>query len=147
MTGSPDSNARVPTGFVRFPREALEQSISSRFDTCARQWPSRVAVRSDDQTVDYGSLATAADGITHSILQRCGDREEPVVQLFREHSIHSIASTLALLKAGKIYVPLDSRDPFERLRYLVQQSNATCTSRTVRASMLPASLPPTKPWS
>ncbi|HEY5075279.1 MAG TPA: amino acid adenylation domain-containing protein, partial [Pyrinomonadaceae bacterium] len=62
--------------------------------------------------------------VAQSILRLRGDGEERIALLF-EHDAPMIAGMLGALQAGKTYVPLDPHHPAERLRQIVEHSEAT----------------------
>lgn len=106
-----------------FPKEDVEQSIPARFERIAEESERRIAVRTRQQTLTYGALNDAANRVAWAILDECGSEAEPVA-LLQEQSASLIASILGVLKAGKIYVPLDTSHPRARLHRLVEDSQA-----------------------
>ncbi len=112
-----------PAGFRPFPRDEIEQSIPARFAKVVRAHPDRVAVKSGDRALTYAELDATANRIAHEILARRGDRAEAVALLF-EPGAEFIAALLAVLKAGKIYAPLDLGQPAARLRELLADLDA-----------------------
>ncbi|MBT8077818.1 MAG: AMP-binding protein, partial [Gammaproteobacteria bacterium] len=91
---------------MRFDRSALDQSIAARFEQQVHEHSERVAVCDNDHSISYAELNRYSNRIAHSLLASIGKDEEPVALLF-EQSAASVAATLAAVKAGKIYVPLD----------------------------------------
>src|SRR5205807_2157727 len=59
----------------------------------------------------------------HAILGERGEGSEPIALLFAPEA-PVIAAILGVLKAGKIYVPLDPASPPARLAYLLEDSQA-----------------------
>ena len=113
-----------PTGrFEEFTKEEVEQSIPERFDKIVKLYPDRVAIKEREQAVTYTELNERANRIAHAILDRCGERNQPVAILM-EHGASVLVAILAVLKAGKIYVPLDPSYPVERLQYMLLDSQA-----------------------
>jgi amino acid adenylation domain-containing protein len=110
---------RAPNGFVKFPREEVEQSIPARFEQQARLYPERVAVKSRRHRLTYGELEQQANRIAHAVLagQRKGDDE--LIAVLLDHDAPVIAAILGVLKAGKIYLPLDPSYPSAWLKALV----------------------------
>jgi acyl-coenzyme A synthetase/AMP-(fatty) acid ligase len=113
-----------PTGsFVEFQREAIDQSISGRFEQQAAACPERIAVRSKSHTLTYDELNRAANRMARAILDRSEPVQQPVALLF-EHGAPFVTASLGVLKAGKVQVSLESGFPQARLRYMLEQSNA-----------------------
>ncbi|MFQ5684549.1 MAG: AMP-binding protein [Candidatus Binatia bacterium] len=121
----PSRSDRVrPTNpFVKFKKEDIEQSIPDRFEKMVRLYPDRLAVKTRDHQLTYDELNKAANRVAHAILEQRGKGNEPVALLF-EHGASAIAAILGVLKAGKIYVPLDPSYPLTRLRYVLEDSQA-----------------------
>jgi amino acid adenylation domain-containing protein len=113
-----------PSGsFIPFRVEEIEQSIPARFEEQVARDPERLAVRSRGQQLTYEELNRAANRVARAILVGWGEAEEPVALLF-EHDAPAIAAIFGVLKAGKIYLPLDPTYPLQRLAYLVEDSGA-----------------------
>jgi len=92
--------------FTSFTRNDVEQSIASRFEQIVDRDPSRVAVKVEDQAVTYGTLNKMANRIAHALRSGSGAVNEPVALLVI-NDLGTIAAILGIIKAGKIYVPLD----------------------------------------
>jgi len=101
---------RATNPFVEFRKEEVEQSIPARFERQVDQYPERRAVKAGTHQLTYAELNRAANGIGRAILASRGAGEEPVALLL-EHGASLIAAILGVLKAGKIYVPLDPSYP------------------------------------
>jgi amino acid adenylation domain-containing protein len=100
-------------GWAPFGREALEHGIPKRFAAQVRAHGQRPAVRSAAQSWSYSRVAGRANRIAHAILERRGDREEPIALLLRQGP-ELVAAILGALAAGKVYVPLDPAHPETR---------------------------------
>ena len=99
--------------FVPFPAGAVEQSVPQRFVEQARRYPERLAVRTRATALTYGQLDAMANRIAHAILKARGPEPEPIGLMFG-HGASVIAAMLGVLKAGKLYVPLDPSYPRQR---------------------------------
>src|SRR5262245_369773 len=96
-----------PTGsFIPFRYADLEQSIPTRFEQQVQQGPTRLAVKTRQHALTYAALNHAANQIAHAVLARRGTGNEPIAMLF-EQGAPLMAAILGVLKAGKMYVPLD----------------------------------------
>ena len=113
-----------PAGtFVEFMRAEIEQSIPDRFEQQVAQHPERIAVRGKPVTFTYEALNKFANRLARAILKWCGQGAVPVAVLL-EHGAPAIAAFLGVLKAGKIYVPLDPSYPRARIAYMLEDSQA-----------------------
>ena len=113
-----------PAGsFMRFRHEDVEQSIPDRFLSCVRRDPDRLAVQSGPHALTYRELNGAANRVARAILRLRGEGPEPIALLFN-HGVPFLTSILGVLKAGKLYVPLDPSYPLARLAYMLEDSQA-----------------------
>ena len=92
--------------FTRFTKNDIEQSIASRFEQIVERNPSRLAVKVSDQAVTYDTLNKMANRIAHALRSGSHAVREPVALLVK-NDLTTIAAILGIMKAGKIYVPLD----------------------------------------
>ena len=114
-----------PNGrFLEFSREETDQSIPERFEKIARKYPDRLAVKTKNHSLTYNDLNSAANRMAHTILNQRGRKNEPVA-LLMEHDAPVIAAILGALKAGKFYVPLDPSLPHLRVKYILEDLQAS----------------------
>jgi len=109
--------------FIPFTEEAVEQSLPSRFEEQVRKFPERLAIRTKNGALTYRELNWAANGIARAILQRCGNGPHPVACLFSDDTLW-VATILGILKAGKIYVSLDTEHPPARIEQVWREARA-----------------------
>ena len=109
--------------FRRFLKEDIEQSIPERFDQQVRLYPDRIAVKNRYDAITYRSINNISNRITRAILEERGGGEEPVALLL-EKGASMVAAILAVLKAGKFYLALDSKYPAARNLYMLEDSQA-----------------------
>jgi amino acid adenylation domain-containing protein len=103
--------------------EATE-SISGRFAKITARFPDRIAVSGAlGENWSYAELDARSTRIATRILERAKDNSETVAILM-EHGPLLIAAILGALKAGKIYLALDSSDPVARLSAMLNDSGA-----------------------
>ncbi|WP_166635817.1 MULTISPECIES: non-ribosomal peptide synthetase [Idiomarina] len=96
---------------------ALETSLLHVFAEQVQLHGHKAALICADETLSYHELDAMANR-TARYLQAQGVRGGDRVGLALS-GFASIASTLAILKAGAVYVPLDLRQPAERLQYII----------------------------
>ncbi len=131
---------RHPGGaFEAFPAAACEGSVPARFEEIARRHPSRLAVRSERISLTYAELDRAANRIALAVLARRGEGAEPVALLI-EKGAAFVAGELGVLKAGKIFVPLDPLFPEARLSAVVAECGAKLVLSSTRHAPLAARL-------
>ena len=93
-----------------FRLEEVEQSIPARFEQQVASDPGKIAVGTAKQELTYDELNLAANRLALAILELRRAQAEPVAFLL-SHGCPQIVAILGILKAGKIYVPLDPSHP------------------------------------
>jgi amino acid adenylation domain-containing protein len=101
----------------------VERSLVDNFDRHVARVPDRVAVGDATRTLTYGELDRAANRVARALLAVSPERGETVCLLLG-HEAAMIAAIWGVLKAGKIYVPLDPALPAERIAYLLDDAQA-----------------------
>jgi amino acid adenylation domain-containing protein len=109
--------------FLEFKKEDIEQSIPDRFEQQVRKYPDRLAVQGMRHTFTYDELNCAANRVAGALLAQRAGGEEPIGMLL-EHGAPMIIAILGVLKAGKVYVSLDSSYPSARINYMLEDSQA-----------------------
>jgi amino acid adenylation domain-containing protein len=109
-------------GFAPFERAAIEQGIPRRFAEQVAAGPDRLAVKFGSDALTYAGLDARANRVAHAIRAR-GARPDPVA-LVIDQGPSLIAAILGVLKAGRIYVPLEASLGRERLAYMLRDSCA-----------------------
>jgi non-ribosomal peptide synthetase component F len=92
--------------------------VHELFEQQAQRTPDAIAVVCQDQQLSYRELNLRADRLAAG-LSALGAGPETRVGLCLERSLEMLTATLAVLKAGAAYVPLDPAYPPERLRFLI----------------------------
>ena len=111
-----------PSGsFVEFRKEEVEQSVPSRFEQMVRKYPDRLAIKTPCHTLTYAALNQEANRMAHAILALRSKDEKPIALLL-EHDAPLITAILAVLKTGKIYVPLDPSYPLARITSMLEDA-------------------------
>ncbi|KAH0529049.1 hypothetical protein TsFJ059_003849 [Trichoderma semiorbis] len=88
-------------------------TLSARFNEVQRAYPDDIAVKDGLRDASYSQLSNQANGISQLILAQGGSRGAHIAVLC-EPSVNSVASMLAILQAGCVYIPLDLSLPAAR---------------------------------
>ncbi len=104
--------ANASTAFVPFPKSEVEQTLPRRFARRVALHSDRIAVSAEDRTLTYAQLDSTANRLAAAIIEKLGTKAEPVVLLF-EPGAMMIVAVLAVLKAGKFWVPLTPIERYE----------------------------------
>ncbi|BCL80823.1 non-ribosomal peptide synthetase [Ktedonobacteria bacterium brp13] len=125
--------------------QGAEASLARRFEQQVRQTPERVALVFEDSLVTYAHLNRRANQLAH-LLRSLGVGPEVVVGIALPRGLWLHIALLAVLKAGGAYLPLDLSYPAERLRFMLQNSQAsillTGSLQDPEVAALTESLPP-----
>ncbi|HEY4458904.1 MAG TPA: amino acid adenylation domain-containing protein [Pseudonocardiaceae bacterium] len=99
------------------------ESVPEAFAAQAARTPDATALVHADGEVTYRELDARANRLAHR-LRAAGVGPEDRVALLRRRSVELVVATLAVLKAGAAYVPLDERSPDDRLAAIVRRCGA-----------------------
>ncbi|MFF2886826.1 amino acid adenylation domain-containing protein [Paenibacillus sp. NPDC057967] len=100
-----------------------ELSLHRLFERQAALMPDRIAVEMGEQSYTYSELNSRANRIAH-VLVRSGVQPGFKVALLMKRSRDMIAAIFAVLKAGAVYVPIDPQYPEDRMRFMLQDTEA-----------------------
>jgi amino acid adenylation domain-containing protein len=113
----------TPTNFFTFfKKDAIYQSISQRFEDQVALFPNNIALKIQNQELTYIQLNSLANCIAKTILLKTTITSEAISLLLDDNNISIIISIIAVLKACKIYVPLNPTYPKIRLAYILQDT-------------------------
>jgi amino acid adenylation domain-containing protein len=121
------SSIRLSNEELDVPRGAGESSgrEQSRIDVLvaekAAAQPDATAVVFEGERVRYADLSQRADRIARVLLD-LGVRPGGRVALLLDRSCNLVIAMLAIMRMGASYVPLDSRWPVERVRYILDDA-------------------------
>jgi amino acid adenylation domain-containing protein len=122
----------APDTFRAWTVADCDQSIHARFERQATERPHAPAIGLSAGAVTYSQLSTAASRAASRIRRSVRSDMRPVALLFPQCQ-ESIVWTLAALKAGLAYAPLDQRQPASILRTMIEDldPSALITTRTL----------------
>jgi amino acid adenylation domain-containing protein len=100
-----------------------DRCVHQLFEEQGEKTPDAVAVVFEDQKLTYRELNARANQLAHYLRER-DVGPEVLVALCMDRSLEMVVGLLAILKAGGAYVPLDPSYPKERLRFMLEDSQA-----------------------
>lgn len=100
---------------------ASADNLADAFADVAMRMPHAIAMRAGDRTVTYAELDADANRLAH-YLQSLGVGPDVLVGLCLERSSELLTATLAIVKAGAAYLPLDPDYPAERLAQMLGET-------------------------
>src|SRR5688572_28163595 len=101
----------------------LIDPVHARFERWARETPGALAVEAESGRLTYAELNRRAGRLAQR-LRRRGVGPETIVALRLERSPELVLATIATLKAGGAWLPVDPAHPAERLAYVLRDSGA-----------------------
>ncbi|MGG1793641.1 amino acid adenylation domain-containing protein [Bacillus mycoides] len=99
----------------------LTQTFIDVFETTVKKNPKHIAVRLGNTQMTYSELNEKANSIAR-MLKGSGVKNDTIVGIMMNRSIESLVAILGVLKSGGAYLPLDPKQPHERLAYMVRDS-------------------------
>ena len=99
-----------------------DKTIVDLFEAQAGKTPNQTALVFEDQRLTYGELDRRASLLAHH-LRGLGVGPDGLVGLFVERSAEMIVGLLGILKAGGVYVPMDTAFPQERIAFMLADAN------------------------
>jgi amino acid adenylation domain-containing protein/thioester reductase-like protein len=125
--------------------EPMDACVHHQIEKRARENPAAPAICSWDGDLTRGELAQAVSRVARDLVQRGIGRGSKVPLLFHK-SKWAMVATLAVVKAGGAFVPLDPQNPVPRLMSIVDQIDASvilCAAEL--GDLCSASFPGVKP--
>ena len=119
----PPKLIRPVNPFIEFTQAEIEQSIPERFAQQVKKYPHHIAVKTPLMQLTYKQLHQQANQVAQALLPVVNS-EQPHVGLLFEHDAAMIVAIMGVLTAGLTYVPLTPDLPFQRLLYILQDSQA-----------------------
>ncbi len=104
---------------TRLNQEAL--SVSRRVAEHAASRPDSLAVKAGAESLSYAELDLRSNQLAEH-LKSLGVGPESLVGILLERSVASVVGSLAALKAGAAYLPLDPASPADRLAFMLRDS-------------------------
>ena len=97
------------------------QTINQLFEKQVEQTPNAIAVVCKHEEISYRDLNHRANQLAH-YLQNFSVEPQSLIGVCLERSIEMVATLLAILKVGCVYVPLDPAYPQEQLLYMLEDA-------------------------
>ncbi|MBU9710031.1 amino acid adenylation domain-containing protein, partial [Paenibacillus sp. AK121] len=103
-----------------YPRD---RTIHQLVEEQAKRVPEATAVVFERRRLSYAEMNERANRLART-LRSVGVLPNQLVGLMARRSLETVVGILAVLKAGGAYVPIDPEYPEERIRYILENSNA-----------------------
>ncbi|WP_296620327.1 polyketide synthase [Marivirga sp.] len=113
-------------------------SFDSIIDVIEMSWSlysSETALVSSDENITYSELKSKVSLISSILIQNYSD--EQIIAISTTRSAQTIVNILAILKAGKTYLPIDSNYPEMRIAQIVEDCGVKCYLKSSLEDVLP----------
>ncbi len=116
---------------------SYDKNIISLFEEQVIKAPGNLAIVYEQQELTYSELNDRSNQLANYLLSK-GVKAETLVPICIERSPDMLIGILAILKTGAAYVPVDPEYPTERIKYIVEdtQAKAVLCSRHSREKLV-----------
>ncbi len=83
--------------------------------------PNGISIISGKDSINYNELDTLSNKIANYLIKK-GVKEKDIISISFSRSISMVASTLAILKCGATYLPIDPYLPKNRITFMMEDS-------------------------
>ena len=104
---------------IDYPKD---KTIVDLFEEQAKKTPDNVALVFGNEKLTYRELNEKVNSLATYLLDYDKNHHE-IIGVLINRSLEMIVAILAVLKAGKAYIPIDPQYPTERIEYMLQNSN------------------------
>ncbi|MCX4983997.1 non-ribosomal peptide synthetase [Streptomyces sp. NBC_00572] len=119
-----DERTRLLDTWHGTPHSRPATSLPQLFAAQVARTPEAVAVTLGGERLTYAELDRRANRLAHRLIAE-GVRPGSRVVLFLERSLEAVVAILAVVKAGAVYIPLDTRYPADRIELIVRMSGGS----------------------
>ena len=99
------------------------KTISQLFEEQAEKTPDNIAIVFENQQLTFKELNEKSNSLAY-FLKNKGVTKNTLVGIMVNRSLEVIIAMLATLKAGGAYIPIDPTYPQDRIKYMLESSNA-----------------------
>jgi amino acid adenylation domain-containing protein len=105
---------------TEYPKDTC---IHKLFETQVNKDPDKVALEYDGETLTYAELNQRINQFSHHLINH-GLNKGDIISVILEPSIDLIISIFAILKAGGVYLPIDTQYPSDRISHILKDSHS-----------------------
>ncbi|CAG8926205.1 unnamed protein product [Penicillium salamii] len=96
-------------------------NLKERFEKGVDQWPYETAIESGTRKMSYQDLDSQANGVAKAVLAQVPPRS--AVGIVSDRSLEWLVAVIGVIKAGAIYVPLDTKLPLQRIQVMMKTAS------------------------
>lgn len=98
-------------------------SVVDIFEKTVSECGNQIAARYKDNAMTYKQLNAKANAIAELVAYYTHEKN-PVVGIMIDRSLNSLITMIGIIKAGAVFLPLDGKQPEERVKYILKNSGA-----------------------
>ena len=106
--------------YMEYPKD---KTIHQLFEEQVERTPNHVALVFNDEQMTYSELNRKSNQVA-KVLRASGVEPDDIVGITVERSFEMIIGILGILKSGGAYLPIDPDYPIERIKFMLEDSNA-----------------------
>lgn len=104
--------------------QTTRSHVFTEFFEAAERTKDNIAIYDDGRQVTYGQLATEVHKLSDYLSDSCGIKEGDSIAIYLPRSAYLIIAILAITKSRAVFVPIDISLPEERVKYIMENSDA-----------------------
>ena len=93
------------------------------FEKTVLEYENQIAASYKENAMTYKQLNAKANAVAELIIQYSSETN-PIVGIMIDRSLNSLIAMLGVIKAGAAFLPLDGKQPLERVKYILDNSGA-----------------------
>ncbi|WHN64863.1 non-ribosomal peptide synthetase [Cysteiniphilum sp. QT6929] len=102
-----------------------DKTIHQLFEEQVKKNPNNIAIVFEREQLNYAQLNAKANQLARYIRSSNTISPDDLIALYLDKSLEMIIGILAILKSGAAYVPLDPSYPDERVKYILNDTQAS----------------------
>ncbi|MGJ1510127.1 non-ribosomal peptide synthetase, partial [Sphingobacterium siyangense] len=116
---------KIIRGFNNDLNQNLYQGgVPYYFNEIMEKYPSKIALNDGSIRLTYLELDEYSNRIANYLMDEFNLTKGAHVAIIMDKSVFNIASLLAVLKIGAVYVPIDPKFPLHRIKFIVEDARA-----------------------
>ncbi len=100
------------------------KTVIQLFEEQVEKTPDNIALVFEDKKMTYRELNDKANQLAWYLREEKKLKPSDIVSLLFKRSVEMIISILGVLKSGAAYLPIDSEFPYDRIKYILEDSNS-----------------------
>ncbi|SMD03617.1 non-ribosomal peptide synthase/polyketide synthase, partial [Chryseobacterium sp. YR221] len=102
-----------------------EMTVHQLFENQVLKTPDQTALVYQDVQLSYRELNERSNRLANYLIETYNLQPDDIIPLCLDRSEHMLIAVLAVMKAGAAYVPMDPSYPVDRIKHILQDTNAT----------------------